>query len=246
MRRRTADRPGDDVRYGEMEEPPDRDAASDAAPDDASPPGADRILTIPNVITVARLLCLPVFLWLLFGRENRAAAAWLLAVLGTTDFVDGYIARHFDQLSNLGKVLDPIADRLLFFIGAGGILLDGSVPTWFAITVLTREVLVAGATVTLFLRGARRIDVSWFGKAGTCLLMISFPLFLASESTLGWRDTAEVLAWVTGIPGLILSWYSALGYVPLARRALAESRAASAGHGPEGRSPRVSAPGSGR
>ena len=128
---------------------------------------SDRILTIPNVITVVRLACLPVFLWLLFARENRVAAAALLGVLGATDFLDGYIARHFNQVSTVGKVLDPVADRLLFIVGVGAIVIDGSVPVWFAVVVLVREVLVAGATLVLAAMGARRIDVTWWGKAGT-------------------------------------------------------------------------------
>jgi cardiolipin synthase len=171
---------------------------------------------------VLRLCLLPVFLWLLFVQDDRASAAWLLAALGTTDFLDGYIARHFDQESDLGKVLDPVADRLLFFVGVGGILVDGSVPTWFAVAVLVREALVSGATLGLAALGARRIDVTWFGKAGTFWLMIAFPLFLAAESTLGWADQAETLAWSTGIPGLVLSWFAAALYVPMARRALHE------------------------
>jgi cardiolipin synthase (CMP-forming) len=192
--------------------------------DDPSPPEA-RVLTLPNVITLVRLACLPVFLWLLFGAEDRAAAAWLLAALGVTDWVDGYLARHMHQESELGKVLDPVADRLLFFVGAGGILIDGSVPTWFAVIVLVRETLVGGATLLLAALGARRIDVTWFGKAGTFGLMMAFPLFLASHSDLSWADTAGVLAWLTGIPGLVLSLYAAVLYVPMARRALAEGRA---------------------
>jgi cardiolipin synthase (CMP-forming) len=192
--------------------------------DDPSPPEA-RVLTLPNVITLVRLACLPVFLWLLFGAEDRAAAAWLLAALGATDWVDGYLARHMHQVSELGKVLDPVADRLLFVVGAGGILIDGSVPTWFAVIVLVRETLVGGATLLLAALGARRVDVTWFGKAGTFGLMMAFPLFLASHSDLSWADTAGVLAWLTGIPGLVLSLYAAVLYVPLARRALAEGRA---------------------
>lgn len=187
--------------------------------------GSDRILTIPNLITGARLLLLPVFLWLLFSQEDRASAAWLLAFIGSTDFADGWFARRYNQVSDLGKVLDPVADRLLFFVGAGAILIDGSVPLWFAVVVLVREVLVSLATVALAALGARRIDVTWFGKAGTFGLMLAFPLFLASESTLGWADTAEVLAWITGIPGLLLSWCAAALYVPMARRALREGRA---------------------
>jgi cardiolipin synthase (CMP-forming) len=186
--------------------------------------GRDRILTLPNVITLVRLACLPLFLYLLFGRDNRAAAAWLLAALGATDWVDGYLARHMHQVSTLGKVLDPVADRLLFFVGAGGILIDGSVPTWFAVVVLVREALVGATTIALAAMGARRIDVTWYGKAGTFCLMVAFPLFLASHSTLGWADLAGVLAWMAGIPGLVLSLYSAALYVPIARQALAEGR----------------------
>ena len=187
-------------------------------------PDLDRILTIPNVISLVRLLCLPLFLYLLFGRDNRAAAAWLLAALGSTDWIDGYIARHFNQVSTLGKVLDPVADRLLFFVGVIGILVDGSVPVVVAGLVIFRESAISIATLTLAALGARRIDVTWVGKAGTFGLMVAFPLFLASESTLGWRDTAEVLAWIAAVPGLLLSYYSLATYVPLARGALAEGR----------------------
>jgi cardiolipin synthase len=186
----------------------------------------DRIVTLPNLITVVRLACLPLFLWLLFGQEDREAAAWLLAALGVTDWVDGYLARHLGQTSDLGKILDPVADRLLFFVGAGGILIDGSVPAWFAVVVLTREVLVGGATLVLAAMGARRIDVTWWGKAGTFGLMVAFPLFLASHSEVSWHAAADNLAWIAAIPGLCFSLVAAASYVPIARRALAEGRAA--------------------
>jgi cardiolipin synthase len=202
------------------------DSAVDRAGDGPSGGATGRggVVTLPNLVTVARLCCLPLFLWLLFGLEDRAAAAWLLAGLGISDWVDGFLARRLGQVSELGKVLDPVADRLLFLVGAGGILIDGSVPTWFAVTVLVRETLVGGATVVLAALGARRIDVTWFGKAGTFGLMIAFPLFLAHNSDLSWADTAGILAWVAGIPGLALSLYAAVLYVPLARRALADAR----------------------
>jgi cardiolipin synthase (CMP-forming) len=191
-------------------------------------PVSQRIVTLPNAVTLVRLACLPLFLWLLFAREEREAAAWLLGGLGITDWIDGYLARHLGQTSELGKVLDPVADRLLFLVGAGGILLDGSVPTWFAVVVLAREILVAGATLLLAALGARRIDVTWWGKAGTFGLMVAFPLFLAAESEMSWAQYADEMAWMAGIPGLVLSLYAAASYVPLARRALAEGRAARA------------------
>ena len=101
--------------------------------------GEDRILTVPNVITLVRLLCLPVFLGCCSARRTGSAAAGLLAVLGATDWVDGYIARHFDQVSNLGKILDPVADRLLFFVGIVAILIDGAGPA------VVLRIAVAGA-----------------------------------------------------------------------------------------------------
>ena len=99
-----------------------RDVTEDVTPDlagsrrpsdGAADEGLDRILTVPNVITMVRLLCIPVFLWLLFGLHEQTAAAILLAVLGATDWVDGFVARRYGQVSTLGKVLDPTADRLL-------------------------------------------------------------------------------------------------------------------------------------
>lgn len=187
-----------------------------------------RILTLPNLVTVVRLACLPLFLWLLFGRDNREGAAWLLAALGITDWVDGYLARHLHQTTELGKVLDPVADRLLFIVGVGAIVIDGSVPLWFAVIVLAREALVTAATLALAALGAKRIDVTWWGKTATFFLMFAFPAFLVSYSDAGWADAAEVLAWVTGIPGLLCSVYATALYVPRSRDALAEGRAARA------------------
>ncbi|MCU1498675.1 MAG: phosphatidylglycerophosphate synthase [Acidimicrobiales bacterium] len=204
-------------------------AVSEPSTEVPGPAGAaadgSRVLTVPNVISLVRLLCMPVFVYLLFGRDNRAAAASLLAVLGASDWIDGYIARHYDQVSDLGKILDPVADRLLFFVGIIAILIDGTVPVWLAWMVLVREFVVAATTIVLGLMGARRIDVTWWGKAGTFGLMFAFPLFLASESTLGWADTARVFAWVTAIPGLTFSYIAWALYLPMGLRALREGRA---------------------
>ena len=190
------------------------------------PPRTDRWLTVPNVITFVRLLLIPVFVYLLFGADDRAGAAVLLAVLGATDWVDGFLARRWQQVSTVGKILDPTADRLLLAVGVISILVDGSVPVWIAVLTFLREGLVAVTALTLASMGARRIDVTWAGKAGTFGLMFAYPLFLAGNSTLSWADTGEVLAYVFAIPGLAFSYWSAAGYVPLARRALSEGRAA--------------------
>jgi cardiolipin synthase len=187
--------------------------------------GAHGVLTIPNVVSVVRLCCVPLFLYLLFGRENRAAAAYLLGALGATDWLDGYIARHLDQVSTVGKVLDPTADRILLGVGIIAIMIDGSVPLWIGVLTIVREVLVSGAVVVLAALGARRIDVTWAGKAGTFALMVAFPLFLGSHADhLGWQDLAGFLAWVFVIPGMILSWYAAVAYVPRGLEAFREGR----------------------
>ena len=188
-------------------------------------PTEARVVTLPNAITIVRLLCAPLFLWLLFGQSDRYAAAVLLGALGATDWVDGYLARHLGQVSNVGKILDPTADRVLLGVAVVGILIDGSVPLWLGIVVLARELLVAGAVVALAAAGARRIDVQWAGKAGTFALMFAFPLFLVAHSTANWKDVAGVLCWVFAIPGIVFGWYAAVTYVPMARRALAEGRA---------------------
>jgi phosphatidylglycerophosphate synthase len=113
----------------------------------------------------------------------------------------------------------------LFFVGVGGILVVDGAPRWFSIIVLLRELLVGGATVLLALFGAERIDVTWFGKAGTFGLMFAFPLFLWGSGDNGF-DPAWVLGYVAGIPGLCLSLYAAALYVPMGLRALRAGRAA--------------------
>ena len=184
-------------------------------------PDLGRIVTIPNLISFGRLLCVPVFLWLLFGRDDRLAAAWLLAVLGATDWVDGFIARRYNQVSTLGKVLDPTADRLLLVVGVVSILVYGAVPPVIAWLAIAREGSVAILALTLAALGASRIDVNWWGKTGTFLLMIAFPLFLLGDG----HGAAHAVAWVVSVAGLLAGWYANLLYVPQGRRALREGRA---------------------
>jgi len=184
----------------------------------------DRIFTVPNLISVLRILCIPLFVWVLFGAENRSAAAILLAVLGATDWVDGWIARRFNQTSELGKILDPTADRLLLIVSIPSLIIDGSIPLWFALLALIRELLVGGATVSLALIGARRIDVLWWGKTGTFAMLFAVPSFLAGESTISISDFFAVFAYISGIPGLLISWFAAFMYIPLASETLRETR----------------------
>ena len=185
----------------------------------------NRLLTVPNAITLVRLAMIPVFLWLLFGQDNRVGAALLLAVLGTTDWVDGYIARRYDQVSDFGKVFDPTVDRLLFIVCVGGIVIADGAPLWFAILVIAREVVVGGAMAILVLRGMKAPPVQWIGKLATALLMMSFPLFLGGSSDIQGHELLTLAGWLTGIPGLVLSYYAGIMYVPIMRRAWAEHQA---------------------
>jgi cardiolipin synthase (CMP-forming) len=187
----------------------------------------DRILTIPNVISFVRLLCIPWFLWLLFAQDDRHSAAWLLAVLGCTDWIDGYIARRWNQVSTVGKVLDPTADRLMLAVGVVAILVDGSVPVVVGVLTIVREVTVGVAVLVLAAMGARRIDVTFIGKSGAFGQMVAYPLFLVSHAGVNWSDIAEVLAWIVIVPALVLAYWSAAQYVPLARKALADGRVGS-------------------
>jgi cardiolipin synthase len=195
--------------------------------DDEQPSTVDRaglgLFTIPNAVTLVRLACLPLFLYLLFGRDDRSSAAWLLAAIGATDWLDGYLARRLHQVSTFGKVLDPTADRLVFLVGAVALLIDGSVPKWFGIATLVREGFVAIVALALAALGARRIDVTYIGKCATLGLLMAYPLFLAGRSDIFFHSPGRVAAWLIGVPSLILSYYAAAGYAPLARAAL-ESR----------------------
>jgi cardiolipin synthase len=204
-------------------------------PPDAGPDAAqlalegelDRIWTVPNAISVGRLGLVAVFLWLLFGENERVAAVVVLALAGISDFVDGYVARHFHQVSTLGKVLDPTADRVVLATGVVAIAAYGAVPGWLAGVVLGREAVVSIAVVVLAVLRARRIDVLWVGKAGTFGLMSCFPLFLLADTSSSWAHVLSDVTWVLLVPSLALSFVAAISYVPHARRALAEPADAS-------------------
>ena len=192
-----------------------------------TPGEVDTIWTIPNLVTLIRLLLLPVFVWVLFGLPSRQAAAWMLGCLGLTDWVDGYLARRLGQTSEFGKKFDPTVDRLWFVVGVVAIMFNGAMPIWFGVAILAREVLVGGAVAiaTVFF-AMERFDVTWLGKTATFLLMFAVPGFLMAESSIGIADWFGVAAWCFGIPGLILSYYTGLKYIPLIRDGIKAGRTA--------------------
>ena len=161
---------------------------------------------------------------------GRFAAAWILAALGATDWVDGYLARRLHQTSNVGKILDPVADRLLVMSGVITIAAVGAVPWWFAGATLAREILVSLMTVVLAALGAARIDVLWWGKVSTFALLVAYPLFLVTSNPLhaprsSWQNVIRDLDWAIGLFGLVVAWVVLAGYVPAALDALRRGRA---------------------
>jgi cardiolipin synthase len=196
--------------------------------DDAS---TDAVRTWPNLVTVVRLAFIPLFVWLLFDTNHRAIAAWLLATLGATDWIDGFLARRLHQVSNLGKILDPVADRILVITGLLCVAAAAGVPWWFALVTLARELIVSILTLVLAALGAARIDVLWWGKVSTFTLMTSYPLFLLTTNPhhaalTSWQQPIRDCTWVIAILGLTLSCIVLAGYVKPALRALRTGRQA--------------------
>jgi len=179
--------------------------------------GSDAILTVPNLFTLARLACVPVFVWMVHSADQRFGAAGLLAVLGATDWVDGYLARLLDQRSKFGRVFDPTVDRLMFLVALLSMLIVDAAPAWFLVAVAVREALVALAALYLGARGVRTVKVSWWGKTATFGLLFALPLFLAASAEPSGEQIYRSLAWIMGVPALFLSWVSAVGYLPLLR-----------------------------
>ncbi len=181
--------------------------------------------TWANLVTLVRLALLPLFFWLLFRTEHRAEAAWLLGFLGATDWIDGYLARRLSQVSNIGKVIDPVADRILVISGLLAVAAASGVPWWFALVTLVREVIVSLLTLLLAVLGAARIDVLWWGKVSTFVLMATFPLFLLTTNPhhaalATWQTLLRDATWVMGGFGLALSWVVLFGYIRPALTAL--------------------------
>jgi cardiolipin synthase len=187
--------------------------------------GPKGIVTLPNLITMVRLLMLPVFVVMLLVNEQRAGAALLLGVLGMTDWVDGWVARTFNQTSQFGMVFDPFVDRALFVVGTGSVLLDGGVPLWFCASILFREVFVGLMMLVGTMFGMKRFAVSIWGKRYTFLLMTSVPLLLLGASSHITADAAWVGGWVLGIPGLIMSYIVGVLYIPVVLQNVRAGRA---------------------
>lgn len=181
---------------------------------------SNRILTIPNLISFARLLGVGVFWWALLVEDNVGLAAWLIFGIGWTDWIDGYLARRLNQVSELGKALDPVADRLMIVSAVVGGLIVGVVPGWIGIPLLVREGIMAIVAFLLVAKGAGTLPVRKLGKWATFIIYGAIPSFYLAGADF-FPDVFLPLAWISGAIGLALYWYVMFQYVGDARNRLA-------------------------
>jgi len=186
-----------------------------------SAPSSSAILTVPNLLSFARIALIPLFCWWIVHEDTTTAGLVLFAVVLATDWVDGWVARRTGQVSELGKILDPVADRVAIGAGLIALVIRGVFPLWAALLILVRDVaiLVMGAV----LLGGRkiRIDVRWIGKLGTFSLMAAVTWISWGTLDLPLGEAALVVGWITFAVGIVESYVAALVYLGDARRALA-------------------------
>jgi cardiolipin synthase len=181
----------------------------------------DRVLTIPNGISAARLAGVPVFLWLVLGPRTAAADDWavaLLIVAGLSDWLDGKIARALNQASRLGQVLDPAADRLYIAATIVALAVRAIIPWWLVAVLAIRELTVGASLAVLRRRtGLSTLQVSFAGKAATLCLLYAFPLLFLGDHP-GWGGTlARVIGWAFAVWGTALYWWAAMLYLAQVR-----------------------------
>lgn len=170
------------------------------------------ILTVPNLISGLRVLAVPYFWYVLVVQDRVVLAAVMIFVIGATDWVDGFLARRLNQVSELGKFLDPLADRLMIASALVGGLITGVLPAIIGWPLLIREVLVGFGTIALAMRGAGSLEVRFLGKAATFLLYGAIPSFyLVSAEAAVWLFGPP--AWIAGVVGLLLYWFVGAQYV---------------------------------
>ncbi|MDH6121090.1 cardiolipin synthase [Kitasatospora sp. GAS204A] len=193
----------------------------------------DRVLTIPNLLSMARLVGVPVFLWLILwpkfdGPNNDGWALLILLFSGVSDYLDGKLARRWGQISRLGQILDPLADRLYVLSTLLGLTWREILPWWVTAILLARELFIASLLPILNRHGYGPLQVSFLGKAATFNLMYAFPLLLLGLGD-GWiHRTAEAVSWAFIWWGTVLYWWAGILYAVQARR-IVKAEAAVAG-----------------
>lgn len=177
-----------------------------------------RVFTVPNLVSFARLASVPVFWWLLLAAERVDIAAVLVIIVGATDWIDGYLARRLHQVSRLGALLDPVADRVMIASAVIAGLIAGVLPALFAVPLIVREAIMALVTLLL---AARRVTlrVRFLGKLATFILYVAIPSFYLAAAGV-FEDLLFPLAWGIGLVGLVLYWVVLAQYLGDARLAL--------------------------
>lgn len=183
----------------------------------------DRVFTVPNLLSMARLVGVPIFLWLILwpvfgGPKNDGWAIVLLMLSGVSDYLDGKLARRWGQVSRLGQVLDPAADRLYVLSTLIGLTWRDILPWWVTAILVARDLFVGIVLLVLNRRGYSPLNVSFLGKAATFNLMYAFPLLLLSTSSTLIAGAAQIVGWAFIWWGTALYWSAALLYAVQARR----------------------------
>jgi cardiolipin synthase len=178
---------------------------------------SSRVLTVPNIISLVRLALVPVFAVLIVVGEDGWALL-VLAVSGVSDWLDGVLARRLNQVTRLGQMLDPFADRLFIFVTLIGLAWREVVPLWLVIAIVARDVLLAVTVPILARRGYGTLNVTLVGKVATFALLYAFPLLLLAEVP-GWVGAgAHVVGWAFTWWGVGLYWLAGLQYVAQVRK----------------------------
>jgi cardiolipin synthase (CMP-forming) len=187
--------------------------------EDVAPGG---VLTIPNALSVLRLLLIPVFLWLVLGPEADGVAVAVLMFLGVSDYLDGYLARRLRQTSTLGALLDPVADRLYILAVVVGLGLREVIPLWLVIALPLRDVLLWVLVPFLRRRGYTALPVHFLGKAATAALLYAFPLLLLGDGDSTAAVVARVFGWAFALWGVGMYWWAGVLYAWQVRRLLVQ------------------------
>ena len=180
------------------------------------PDDMDRIFTIPNVLSFLRVASVPVFVWL-FVNDRTDAAVLLYAAGAWTDFFDGWIARRFDQVTELGKLLDPLADRIFIAALVVALVATDVVPLWVALLIVGRDVLILALYPVVHRGALQKIRVNFIGKSATAALLVGLTGLAIVQTSLTWGHWFEVPGWVSVVVGAVLYWVSGAMY---AREAL--------------------------
>jgi cardiolipin synthase len=181
------------------------------------------VFTIPNAISALRLLGVPVFVWLVIGLHADVLALVLLMASGITDWADGFLARRLGQISTLGSILDPVADRLYILAVVVGLAWRDFVPWWMVIVLPLRDLLLWALVPFLRSRGYSALPVHYLGKAATFCLLYAFPLLFIARGHGTVSTVAQVLGWAFAVWGIALYWCAGVIYALQVRRLLRES-----------------------